>query len=86
MENEGITNPHLKYIAYKQKRIIKLISFTLIQSRGMEMQKMVPRVDMKFSFTDTRNSLSKFVFEFPSLLHFYDVPFIAYTETGKTRI
>ena len=77
MENEGITNPHLKYIAYKQKRIIKLISFTLIQSRGMEMQKMVPRVDMKFSFTDTRNSLSKFVLEFPSLLHLYDVPFIA---------
>ena len=77
---------HIRCIA---KRIVKLISFTLIQNRGIEIQEIALRVDMKmskFSFTDTRNRLSKFVLEFLSILHFYDVPYIVFTKTGKTRM
>ena len=64
---------HIRCIA---KRIVKLISFTLIQNTGIEIQEIALRVDVKmpkFSFTDTRNRLSKFVLEFLSILHFYDV-------------
>lgn len=77
---------HIRCIA---KRIVKVISFTLIQNRGIEIQEIALRVDMKmskFSFTDTRNRLSKFVLEFLSILHFYDVPCIVFTKTGKTRM
>ena len=77
---------HIHCIA---KRIEKLISFTLIQNRGIEIQEIALRVDMKmskFSFTDTRNRLSKFVLESLSILHFYDVPYIVFTKTGKTRM